>query len=148
MVKIFSIKDEYSRKIFSKERKVELRRQDVRGTKNEKCFIYTTTPVKKITGFFVVKEKVRLPIEQLWRRTKDIAGITKEKFIAYFKGCSVGTAIFIKYVKKFIQELTLDELRQLIKDFKPPQSYCNINDRLNFIIISRVGGRVATLSDF
>lgn len=148
MVKIFSIKDEYSQKIFSKEKKVELRRQDVRVIENETCFIYTTTPVKKITGYFVVKEKVRLPIERLWTRTREIAGITKSQFMKYFKGCVEGTAIFFKYVRRFVQDLTLDELKQIIRDFRPPQSYCNIDERINLIIISRVGGRIVKLSDF
>lgn len=147
-MKIFSIKVEYSQKIFSNEKQVELRRQDVHVKENEKCFIYTTTPVKRITGYFIVKEKVRLPVEKLWARTREIAGITKSQFMKYFKGCMEGTAIFFKHVRRFVQDLTLDELKQIIRDFRPPQSYCNIDERINLMIISRVDGRAARLSDF
>jgi predicted transcriptional regulator len=148
MVKIFSIKNEYSEKIFTNEKQVEFRRQDVRIKENERCFIYTTSPVKKITGYFIVKEKVRLPIEQLWKKTRGIAGITKSEFIRYFKGCIEGTAIFFKHVKKFIKDLTLDEMKSLIRDFRPPQSYCNIDDVINNAIIARTGKRIIRLSDF
>jgi predicted transcriptional regulator len=148
MVKIFSIKNEYSEKIFTNKKQVEFRRQDVRIKENERCFIYTTAPVKKITGYFVVKEKIRLPIEKLWKKTRVIAGVTRSQFMEYFKGCMEGTAIFFKRVKRFAQDLTLDELKQIIRNFTPPQSYCNIDDRINHIIISRVDRRMLKLSEF
>ena len=139
MVKLFSIKDEYGKKIYSNEKKVELRRQDIRIRNNEKCLIYTTSPVKKITGYFIVKEKVRLPIKQLWMKTKDIAGVTKEQFMTYFKDCIEGTAIYFKHVKKFINGLSLDDMRLLIQDFRPPQSYYNLNESVYNIIHAKTG---------
>ncbi len=147
MVKIFSIGSGYSKKIFSNEKLVELRRRDVKVQKNEKCLIYTTSPVKRITGYFVVKEKIRLPLDKLWIKINDIAGLTKLEFMEYFKGCIVGTAILFKAVKKFIDGISLDEMKSLVKNFRPPQSYCNINERLYSIIVKKSGEPVICLLD-
>ena len=148
MVKIFSIKDKYSEKIFSKEKLVELRRQDVKIKENEKCLIYTTYPVKRITGFFIVKKKVRLPVKKLWELTKDIAGITKAEFIKYFKGCIEGTAIFFKHVKQFLVGATLEEIKNLVNNFNPPQSYLNLNPSTFEILKQLLGEDVKKISDF
>ena len=148
MVKIFSIRSEYCTKIFDNEKLVELRRQDVRVKENERCLIYTTSPVKRITGYFVAKEKVRLPIKQLWVKTKDIAGITKKQFMTYFKGCLEGTAILFKSVKKFVKELTLNEMRQIIENFRPPQSYYNLDESIYQKILERTREKTICLSDY
>jgi len=127
MAKLFSIKEKYSRKIYSKEKLVEFRRQNVNIKHDEICLIYTSNPVKKITGYFVVKEKVRTSINKLWQLTKEFAGISFKEFKEYFKGCLEGTAIIFKKVKEFNNQISLDELRTKIKHFRPPQSFYNID---------------------
>lgn len=129
MVKLFSIKEKYSNRIYSKEKLVEFRRQNVNVNKDEFCLIYTSSPVKKITGYFIVKEKIRTSIRKLWELTKEIAGISYREFMEYFKECKLGTAIVFKKIKKFTKTWGLDDLRKNV-DFIPPQSYCNLNDLL------------------
>lgn len=129
MAKLFSIKEKYSDKIYSKEKLVEFRRQNVNVDKDEFCLIYTSSPIKKITGFFIVKEKIRTSIQKLWKLTKDFAGISYKEFKEYFKGCELGTAIVLKKIQKFTRALRLDELRKK-GNFRPPQSYYNLNDLL------------------
>ena len=96
MVKLFSIKEKYSDRIYSKEKLVEFRRQNVNIDKGEFCLIYTSSPVKKITGYFIVKEKIRTSIRKLWELTKEFAGISYNEFKEYFKECELGTAIVLK----------------------------------------------------
>jgi predicted transcriptional regulator len=129
MAKLFSIKEKYSNKIYSKEKLVEFRRQNVNVQEGEVCLIYTSSPVKKITGYFVVKEKVRTNIKKLWELTKKIAGISYEEFKDYFKECIFGTAIIFKKIQKFSRALSLEDLRKRA-NFTPPQSYCNLNHLL------------------
>ena len=129
MAKLFSIKEKYSNKIYSKEKLVEFRRQNVNIHKGEFCLIYTSSPVKKITGYFIVKEKIRTSIRKLWELTKEIAGISYIEFREYFKECKLGTAIIFKKIQKFTKAWGLDDLRKK-GDFSPPQSYCNLNDFL------------------
>ena len=134
MTKLFSIKNEYSDKIYANKKHVELRRQNVKLEKNEFCFIYTSSPIKKITGCFIVKKKIRLPINALWDKTKKYAGVTKDVFMDYFTGCTEGTAIFFMKVEKFVEGLNLNELRYLIHKFTPPQSYCNLTNEIYTIL--------------
>ena len=67
MAKLFSIKEKYSNRIYSKEKLVEFRRQNVNVEKNEFCLIYTSSPVKKITGYFIVKEKIEPQLKNYGR---------------------------------------------------------------------------------
>lgn len=129
MAKIFSIKQKYSTKILKKEKLVEFRRQNVNVYHKEICLIYTSSPIKKIEGYFIVKEKLRLPIKELWRRTKRLAGISLEEFTQYFEGCIIGTAILFRKVGKLEEELSLNQFRMKVgKLVTPPQSYCNIDN--------------------
>lgn len=148
MVKMFSIKERYSQKIFSKEKLVEFRRQNVNIKKNEKCLVYTSRPIKKITGFFIVREKIRLPLNKLWLKTKTYSGLTKSEFMLYFKGCKEGTALIIQSVKKFINQLSLHDMQSFLRNFRPPQSYYNLDEAIFNLILKRVGYNLATISDF
>lgn len=129
MAKLFSIKEKYSNRIYLKEKLVEFRRQNVNVNKDEFCLIYTSSPVKKITGYFIVKKKIRTSINKLWELTKEVAGISYEEFKEYFKECKLGTAIVFKKIQQFTRTLGLDDLRKKV-NFRPPQSYCNLNDLL------------------
>ncbi len=134
MVKLFSIKQEFSEQIFLNKKRVEFRRQNVKIKKDETCLIYTSGSIKKITGYFIVKEKIRLPINKLWVKTKRYAGITKKQFDEYFYGCKEGTAIIIKKITKFVKEISLNDIRKEISTFRPPQSYCNISYNLHLAL--------------
>ncbi|MCA9487643.1 MAG: hypothetical protein KC516_01640 [Nanoarchaeota archaeon] len=135
MAKLFSIKEKYSKKIFSKEKLVEFRRQNVHISRKEICLIYTSFPVKKIEGHFIVEEKIRLPIQELWNKTKEIAGISFKEFMNYFEGCEVGTAILFKSVKKIKKTWSLEDLKKIFGDsFRPPQSYYNLEGKLSKLV--------------
>lgn len=128
MVKLFAIRQIFSDKIFDKRKKVEYRRQNVKIQPGEKCLVYTSSPAKRISGYFIVKEKLRLPLTELWAKTKKIAGITRETFFEYFKGCLEGTALIIKKVIKYFRKVTLQQLRSQIAGFRPPQSYYELDE--------------------
>jgi len=134
MIKLFSIKPCYSEKIYNKEKFVEFRRQNVNIDTNETCLIYTTAPVKKITGYFVVKKKLRLPLYKLWKLTKNIGGISKKIFTEYFKGCKYGTALIFKIAKNFTNSI---DVFKIFTNFNPPQSYYRL-EAAKFIKIDKL----------
>jgi len=148
MAKLFSIRQEFSDKIFSKEKLVEFRRQNVNVNKGEICIVYTSGQVKKITGYFKVKEKLRLPIMKLWNMTKKIAGITKKEFMKYFEGCKYGTAIFLMSIKKFSKKISLEELRKKYAGFRPPQSYLTIDGQYYYLFSDLLPQKVLTQCSF
>jgi len=138
MVKLFSIKEEYTKKIYSREKLLELRRQNVNIEINEICLIYTTNPVKKITGYFVVRKKIRLPLMKLWKKTKKYSGVNKEKFFEYFNGCEFGTAIIFKRVRRLKEGIELREIKKYKKNFTPPQSYFKLDLEIIRIIETKI----------
>lgn len=125
MAKLFAIRKEYSDLMISKRKKVEFRRSDVKIRPGEKCFIYTSAPEKKITAYFIATKKIRMPLNELWKKTKHIAGISYNKFMSYFQGCEFGTAILFGLIKELNNKPSLDLLRVKL-DFRPPQSYYEI----------------------
>lgn len=127
MVKLFSIKQKYSEKIYTKEKLVEFRRQNVNITQDELCLIYTSSPVKKINGYFVVKKKIRAPLDELWKLTKNFAGLSYSEFKEYFINCVEGTAIIFKKAEELVHKISLKEIQKIVSGFRPPQSYYNIN---------------------
>ena len=135
MAKLFSLKPKYSQKIFEGTKLVEFRRQNVNVSRKEVCLIYSSNPIKKIEGYFIVEDKIRLPLKELWERTKNIGGIDLEEFMSYFEGCEFGTAIVFNSVRKIKGELSLENIRISIdSSFRPPQSYYNLSGKLEKLI--------------
>jgi len=141
MPKLFSIKKTYSDLIYSGKKRAEFRRQNAHVERNEMCLIYTTAPVKEITGYFVAKEKLRLPLPELWSRTKAISGTTEKEFLSYFKGCDCGTAIVFGRAERFAKGIGLARLRVLFKGFRPPQSYYKVDEGFVGMVEKEVGER-------
>ena len=135
---LFSIRGKFCDKIYSGEKKVEFRRKEIKLKKDEKCLIYTSYPVKEITGFFIVKKTESLPLNKLWEKTKKIAGGEKKDFLKYYIGKKEGFAIYFKDVKRFKKGLSLDKIRAAKIDFTPPVSYCYLED-VTFNKIKKLG---------
>jgi len=131
MTKLVSIKKKYSDLIYSRKKKVEYRRQNVNVQSGERFYVYTSSPARAITGYFVVEKKLRLPLQALWNATKRVAGIARKEFFEYFAGCTHGTALVFSAVKRFIEALPLECLRERFGHngrFSPPQSYFSIGE--------------------
>ena len=88
---LMSIKPVYVDKILSGEKCYEYRKtlpkRDV-----SKIIIYSTHPVKKVVGEVSVKNILILEKEELWNKTKDKSGISKEFYDLYFKDKSISVA--------------------------------------------------------
>lgn len=71
---LLSIHPKWAEKIFSKEKRVEWRKTRPRIDGNARVYMYETTPVKKVTGYFTIK---------------NIYGVDANKsvFFDYEKGC-------------------------------------------------------------
>lgn len=94
---------------------VELRKK-MRNDIN-KIYVYESSPVQKVTGIIIVKEIKKLPVDILWKRTKNQSCVDKKFFDEYFRNSKVGIGIFIKKFIK-IKPVSL----KVINAF-PPQNY-------------------------
>lgn len=83
-------------------------------------FIYSSSPVKRVTGFFTVDEIVRDSPQKLWEQFGTVGAISKEDFFKYFEDKDFGFSICIGSVNPFTSEV--DPYKE-IENFVPPQSF-------------------------
>jgi len=124
-----SVRPKYAERILHGIKTVELRRIRPSISKGDMIVIYSTSPTKEIKAISFVQNVLCTSIDQLWKKVKDKAGITRNEFDDYFKGAKAGVAIYITKVKKFSFPITLSSLRKIWPAFRPPQSYCYVSDQ-------------------
>ncbi|MCU0288890.1 MAG: ASCH domain-containing protein [Acidobacteria bacterium] len=121
---ILSIKPEFADAILSGKKKVEFRKtlfkKDV-----EKVFIYSTAPVKRITGYFTINEIIESPPFELWEKFGKRGFINEVDFFNYFKNKETGFSICIDMINKFSE--AIDPFVE-IENFVPPQSFRYISE--------------------
>lgn len=119
-IALMSIKPIYAQKIYNSSKTVELRRRYSKLSDEDIVVIYESSPVQKITGYFVVREVEYLPLTKLWDIAKSNGQISKKEFYSYFHQIQYGVAIHIKAAQKFKSALCLNCISP---DVKAPQSY-------------------------
>ena len=115
---LLSIKPKYVEEIKKKSKLFEFRKQIFKQFTNE-IWVYESAPTKKIVGKIIVSDIIKDSPKNLWRQTKQVAGINKEDFFKYFEGKEEGYAI----------ESPLNPY-EIEEDFVPPQSFAYLD---NFI---------------
>lgn len=121
---LLSIKPQYAEKIFKGSKTVELRRILPRQIKQgDLVLIYVSSPVKSLFGSFRVDRVIKRPINELWQVVNKKAGVTFEEFNDYYKGISLGVAIYFSEVREHPQPLTLEVLKKKVVGFHPPQGF-------------------------
>ncbi|MGZ8556386.1 MAG: hypothetical protein ACXWVX_08415 [Sulfuricurvum sp.] len=119
---ILSIKPIFSDAIYSKRKTVELRRKiGVQFKNGQLIYIYTSSPVKHITGEAKILKIDMLPTNVIKEQYLTDACITSDKFDSYFLGCSHGFLIFLYEVVEYRKKIPLNKLA--LANFKPPQSF-------------------------
>lgn len=115
---LLSIKPVYATKILLGEKKFEYRKH-LPKEEIDTIIIYATAPIKKVLGEVKVMGIISMRPSPLWEKTKSNAGISREGFRKYFKGCSKAFAYQLGEVVKYNPEKDL-------KDYgfdQPPQSF-------------------------
>lgn len=116
---ILSIRPKFADKIFEKTKKYEYRKV-IFSTNIKKVYVYASSPVCKIIGYFIIDEIVQGSPSIVWRKTSKDSGITREYFDDYFEGHDTAFAIKIKSVKQFKTPINP---KKIIKNFRPPQNF-------------------------
>ncbi|MGE5340219.1 MAG: ASCH domain-containing protein [Candidatus Omnitrophota bacterium] len=116
---ILSIKPEFADAILSGIKTVEFRKALFKK-KVDKVFIYCSSPVKKIIGYFTFNEIVRDTPQNLWQRFSQHGFIDEISFFKYFENKDIGFSICIKSVNQFSTSI---DPYEVIDKFTPPQSF-------------------------
>lgn len=89
---ILSIRPEYAAKILDGSKRYEFRRhlwkKDV-----ESIVIYSTSPESMVVGEAKIRGIIALPPLELWRETREFAGISYRGFRRYFRGVDMAYAV-------------------------------------------------------
>jgi len=107
---LMSIKPVYVEKILNGQKCYEYRKTLPKKENIDKIMIYSTSPVKKVVGEVEVKEIHILDKEELWKKTKDKSGTTKEFYDSYFKNKDIAVAYELGEIKIYNPYKELKEL--------------------------------------
>lgn len=121
---LLSIKPKWAEKIFSNEKISELRKKIWKRDDIKKVYVYASSPIRKIVGYFYINKIQCFAIHNLWIATQETAGLTKEEFETYFSGASYGYSISIK--KSILLRKQIDP-KIIDPNFKAPQNFKYIN---------------------
>lgn len=123
---LLSIKPEFVAKIFSNEKQYEFRKVIFKNKQAKDVVIYASSPVSKVVGEFKIDKIIENTPDNVWKLTKDKAGITKSYFDNYFKGKQVAYAIKIKQATQYDKPIDLQDLG--VK--RAPQSFMYLKYRI------------------
>jgi predicted transcriptional regulator len=124
---ILSIKPKYVEAIMRGEKKFEFRKNIFKGKKIDYIYIYASSPIKRIVGYFRMHKVIEDQPENLWNRFKDVSGINNDEFFKYFADSRKGFAIEIADLEKFKNPV---DPKRAIPGFIPPQSFCYLETSL------------------
>lgn len=116
---LLSIKPKYVEEIIAGKKKFEFRKR-IFMKKVNKIYIYSSSPVQKIVGYFYYDGYIKLSPEEVWEKTKKVSGISLKSFQQYFSGKKFAYAIKIEHL--IIFDIPLNPFDYFQK-FYPPQSY-------------------------
>lgn len=121
---LLSIKPKFAESIINGRKKYEFRKNNFSKRDINCIYIYSTSPVKKIIGFFKINNIIKDSPSALWDQLKDLAGISEDEFFDYFGNKQMGFALEIKEVERFKNPL---DPKNIFPNFVPPQSFCYID---------------------
>lgn len=120
---VFSIKPQYSEQILDGAKTVELRRRfSALVRPGGLALIYTTTPVRALTGAATIAGVIRKTPSAIWKDFGEQACVSRAHFRSYFAGVSSAVAIKLCDPVRFSKPIELAELRGRYS-FEPPQSF-------------------------
>ena len=120
---LFSIHPEFAEAILSGTKQVEFRRVIFKRNEIKEVVIYATHPIQRVVGRFEIDEVFVDTPDVLWSKTKDVGGVSKEKFENYFSGKAIGFGIKIKNPIRFEKS---QPLSKYVSSNTAPQSFCYV----------------------
>ncbi len=104
----------------SGEKRYGFRKTIFRNGNTKKAYIYSTAPIKKVVGTFLIGDIVEDYPDQLWEKFHMVSGLTNKEFFNYFNKNRTGFAIQIESVEEFDIPVNPWEMNP---NFIPPQSF-------------------------
>ncbi len=106
---LLSIKPEFADKILSGKKRFEFRKAAFANIQPTCIVIYATQPVGKVVGEFDVAHIFVDDPENIWKKTKQYAGIEKKRYDEYYNGKNKAVALGVGEVRKYDSPFSLNE---------------------------------------
>ena len=121
-VALMPIKPVFANAIMSGTKKVEFRK--IKFQRNvTHVVVYSSSPVQRVVGYFVVSNVNEDSPTAIWRQYKEVAGICHDGFRDYFRARQKAVAIEVGHVRKLSKPLKLS----MITSGSVPQSFAYLN---------------------
>lgn len=129
---LMSIKPEFAYAIMDGRKFYEYRRVVPREPFTN-VVMYASSPVKRFIGEFDVDDIVTGSLDDVWGRTRHSGGILRDYYDRYFAGKTEAHAIHVVGVKQYRYPV---DPRDIIPNFRPPQSFSYLTDEVYSGIVS------------
>ena len=124
-VALMSIHPVYATAILDGTKQVEFRKRPIAHDVTH-VIVYATAPVSAVVGVFEVSGQTTATPASLWQKFKQVAGISRDGFDAYFDGRDSATGIGVGTVTALDKPMCL---RQDLGLARPPQSFQYVDPR-------------------
>jgi predicted transcriptional regulator len=101
MTVLLSIKPQFASKIFDGSKKYEFRKTIFKRNDIKKIVVYASSPIQRVIGEFEIDGIISDTIKNVWKKTSQFSGITKEIYESYFSNKDMAHAIKIGFVKEY-----------------------------------------------
>jgi len=119
---LLSINPEHVENILSGKKLYEFRKTRCRSDINT-ILIYSTSPVMRVVAEAIVEDVIVGSVLEVWRMTRDYAGVSYKFYRRYYKGKGLAVAYKLGDVTKFSHPKELSDFGIA----HPPQSFVYLN---------------------
>lgn len=116
---LLSVHPEFAQAILDGTKTVEFRKRPLAPDVTHVA-VYATQPVRRVVAVFSIEEQVLDAPRRLWNKFKNVAGISQEKFLAYYEGHERGVGIMVTGLVGLVEHETLEVAFGISR---PPQSF-------------------------
>jgi len=118
---LISIKPKYVDRFLNGQKAVEIRTRKVNLQNNSRLWIYSTLPKASIQTLAYVDYVDIDDPKSIWEKHWASIGISQRSFDKYVNGLNRISAIVTERICKLPLEIRLDEIRNMVPNFQPPQ---------------------------
>jgi len=122
-IALLSIHPQFARLIMNGKKRAEFRKTKFRE-KVSHIVVYATSPVRRILGYFEVSHIDEDSPKRLWARYREVGGIQRKEFQAYYASSTQGIAIGIGQIRPLSKPIPLSNLDD---SMSVPQSFAYIS---------------------
>lgn len=124
---LISVKPEFAEKIFTGNKRIELRKCSPKAKKGDLVIVYSTTPDKAVIGICKVSKIIKLSPKKMWQTHKNYLGIDKKRFDEYYENYELAIGIKLSSICPLSSKIQLTKIRKILPGFQPPQTFKYFN---------------------